>query len=174
MTGQDRSCRNEAGQENVVVYIGLGSNLGDRRAMLQKAVQCLEEEDNLEVRKVSDWYATAPIGGPRGQAEYLNGVAEIATSLPPEVLLDRLLAVEQRLGRRRRQRWGPRCIDLDLLLYGQQVIKGEHLEVPHQLMHRREFVLRGLAEIAPEVKHPLLKRTAMQLWQKVIAENKGG
>ena len=158
----------------MVAYIGLGSNLGDRRAMLQKAVQYLEDEDNLAVRKVSGWYATAPIGGPSGQEEYLNGVAEIVTSLLPEELLDRLLAVEQRSGRKRRQRWGPRCIDLDLLLYGQQVIKGEHLEVPHKLMHRREFVLRGLAEIAPEVKHPLLGMTAMQLWQKVIAEDKGG
>ena len=173
MTGQNRSCRNEAGQEEVVAYIGLGSNLGDRRAILQKALQYLEEENNLEVRQVSDWYATAPIGGPRGQAEYLNGVAEVVTSLLPEELLDRLLAVEQRLGRKRRQRWGPRCIDLDLLLYGQQVVKGEHLEVPHKLMHQREFVLRGLAEIAPEVKHPLLGMTAMQLWQKVLTENKG-
>ena len=88
-------------------------------------------------------------------------------------LLDRLLAIENRLGRKRGQGWGSRCIDLDLLLYGEEVIKTEHLQVPHKRMHEREFVLRGLAEIAPEVKHPVLGKTARQMRQEVLKKDKG-
>jgi 2-amino-4-hydroxy-6-hydroxymethyldihydropteridine diphosphokinase len=153
--------------EEVTAYIGLGSNLGDCGAMLDRAVGELRIEDDLGVLKVSSWYWTEPVGGPSGQEKYLNGVIEVLTSLRAPELLDRLLAIENRLGRKRQQRWGPRCIDLDLLLYGQEIIKEEHLEVPHRLMHQREFVLQGLAQIAPEVKHPVLGMTAEQLWQKI-------
>ena len=156
-----------------MAYIGLGSNLGDREAMLKKAVQCLREEEDLEVRKVSSWYFTEPVGGPIGQEKYLNGVIEVVTNLRAKELLDRLLAIENRLGRKRAQRWGPRCIDLDLLLYGEEVIKTEHLQVPHKRMHEREFVLRGLVEIAPEVKHPVLGKTARQMRQEVLEKDKG-
>ena len=160
-------------RKEAVAYIGLGSNLGDREAMLEKAVQCLREEDDLQVRKTSSWYATEPLGGPKGQQEYLNGVVEVATNLSAEELLDRLLAIEERLGRKRRQRWGTRCIDLDLLLYGEEVIRTENLHVPHRLMHNREFVLRGLSEIAPEVRHPVLGKTAWHIWQEVLEKDKG-
>lgn len=156
-----------------MAYIGLGSNLGDREAMLEKALRCLREEEALQVHKVSSWYFTEPVGGPRGQEKYLNGVIEVVTSLRAQELLDRLLAIENRLGRKRIQRWGPRCIDLDLLLYGEEVIKTEHLQVPHKRIPEREFVLRGLAEIAPEVKHPILGKTARQMRQKILEEDKG-
>ena len=156
-----------------MAYIGLGSNLGDREAMLEKALRCLREEEALQVRKVSSWYSTEPVGGPRGQGKYLNGVIEVVTNLRAQELLDRLLAIENRLGRKRGQRWGPRCIDLDLLLYGEEVIKTEHLQVPHKRMHEREFVLQGLAEIAPEVRHPVLGKTARQMRQEVLKKDKG-
>ena len=159
--------------KEMLAYIALGSNLGQRRAMLDTALQHLRAEDDLQVRKVSSFYVTAPIGGPKDQAEYLNGVVEIITTLKAEELLTRLLSIEKKLGRKRQQRWGPRCIDLDLLLYGQDIINSERLVVPHPLMHQREFVLRGLAEIAPDAKHPVLGMTAQQMWQKVLAQNEG-
>ena len=157
----------KAEPKEVVAYIGLGSNLGSPEAMLDMAMAQLRGEDGVRVGKVSSWYWTEPMGGPSGQPRYLNGVAEVLTELGATELLDRLGAIEQRLGRERQERWGPRCIDLDLLLYGQEIIKEERLEVPHRLMHEREFVLRGLVEIAPEVKHPGLNMTAKQLWQKI-------
>ncbi len=158
----------KAEPKEVIAYIGLGSNLGSPEAMLDRAMAQLRDEDGVRVGKVSSWYWTEPVGGPSGQPKYLNGVIEVATNLQAQELLDKLLAIEQRLGRERQERWGPRCIDLDLLLYGQEIIKEERLEVPHRLMHEREFVLRGLVEIAPDVKHPGLDMTAEQLWQKIL------
>ncbi len=165
MTGQSR--RSEAEPKEIAAYIGLGSNLGDCQAMLDRAVAELRGEDGLRVVKVSNWYRTEAVGGPADQPEYLNGVVEVVTTLAADELLDRFLSIEERLGRKREQRWGPRRIDLDLLLYGDEVIKKRELEVPHRLMHEREFVLRGLAEIAPEVKHPVGGMTAEQMWQKI-------
>ena len=92
--------------KEVVAYIGLGSNLGDRRSMLDRAIECLGEEDALQIRKVSSWYTTVPVGGPQGQAEYLNGVVEVVTSLKADELLGKLLSIEKRLGRKRQHRWG--------------------------------------------------------------------
>ncbi len=155
------------GHKEIVAYIGLGSNLGDCQAMLDRAVAELRGQDGLRVLKVSSWYWTEAVGGSADQPEYLNGVVEVLTKLGADELLDRLLSIEKRLGRKRQQRWGPRCIDLDLLLYGQEVIKKRELEVPHRLMHEREFVLRGLAQIAPDVKHPLEGMTAEQMWQRI-------
>ena len=159
--------------KETLAYVGLGSNLGNRRAMLNKAVECLAQEADLRVSKVSSFYSTAAVGGPAGQADYLNGVVEIVTRLEASALLDRLLAIEKRLHRERKQRWGPRCIDLDLLLYGQEIIRTKDLQVPHERMHEREFVLQGLREIAPEVKHPVSGKTAEQIWRDVVPENKG-
>ena len=165
MTGQSR--RSEAEPKEVAAYIGLGSNLGDCPAMLERAVEELRAEDALRVGKVSSWYWTEAVGGPSPQAKHLNGVLEVVTSLGADELLAKLLSIEKLLGRKRQQHWGPRCIDLDLLLYGQEVIKERNLEVPHRLMHERGFVLRGLAQIAPDVKHPLLGMTAEQMWQRI-------
>ena len=159
--------------KETLAYVGLGSNLGNRRAMLNKAVECLAQEADLRVSKVSSFYSTAPVGGPAGQADYLNGVLEIVTTLRADAVLNRLLAIEKLLGRERKQRWEPRCIDLDLLLYGQEVIRTENLQVPHERMHQREFVLRGLKEIAPEVKHPVTGKTAEQMWQELMTTDKG-
>ena len=171
MTGQQGSTWGKCKCGEVVAYIGLGSNLGSPEAMLERAVGALRGEDGLRVGKVSSWYWTEAVGGPSGQPKYLNGVVEVVTSLGANELLEKLLAIEKRLGRKRQQRWGPRCIDLDLLLYGQEVIKEKELEVPHRLMHERAFVLRGLAQIGPQVRHPVLGMTAKQMWKEICVKN---
>ena len=167
MSGQEGMGEGDCGVGEVVAYIGLGSNLGGPESMLDRAVGALRGEDGLRVGKVSSWYWTEAVGGPSGQPKYLNGVVEVVTSLGAKELLGKLLAIEERLGRKREQRWGPRCIDLDLLLYGQEVIREKDLEVPHRLMHERAFVLRGLAQIGPEVRHPLLGVTVEQMWREI-------
>ena len=144
-----------------VAYVGLGSNLGDRRAMLDGAVAELGNTPGVRVLRVSSVHETEPVGPP--QPRYLNAVAEVETSLAPRALLDRLLAVETRFGRVRGERWGPRTIDLDLLLHGGLVIDEPGLSVPHPRMTERAFVLAPLCELVPEGRHPVLGRTFRQL-----------
>ena len=131
-----------------VAYVGLGANLGDRDATIRAAIAELPG-----VVVVSTLRETDPVGV-TDQPRFLNGVAALETELPPRELLDRLLAVERGLGRERRERWGPRTIDLDLLLYGDEVIDEDGLTIPHPRLHERRFVLEPLAEIAPELVIP--------------------
>ena len=138
------------------VYIALGANLGDRRANIARAIDLLRSTPGITVTKVSDLIETAAVGGPPDSPPYLNGAAELQTTLDPEPLLDRLLAIEAEIGRVRRQKWEARLIDLDLLLYGNQIIRTPKLQVPHPLMHTRRFVLQPLAQIAPKTIHPTL------------------
>lgn len=144
-------------------YIALGSNLGDRTAWLEQALKALREHPAIAVLRVSAFLDTEPFGGPPGQGRYLNAVAELETSLSAEELLQALLDVETRLGRVRAERFGPRTIDLDLLLYGTLTSESPQLTLPHPRMHEREFVLRPLAEIAPQLVHPELGRTVVEL-----------
>jgi 2-amino-4-hydroxy-6-hydroxymethyldihydropteridine diphosphokinase len=134
-------------------FIGIGSNLGDREANLRKAVELVSEEDGIHVVAVSEIRETEP-AGPVEQGPFLNGAVRIETDLAPRELLERLLAVEQRLGRVRRERWGPRTIDLDLLLYGDDVVDEPSLTVPHPRLHERRFALEPLSDLAPSLEIP--------------------
>jgi 2-amino-4-hydroxy-6-hydroxymethyldihydropteridine diphosphokinase len=148
--------------------IALGSNLGNRHQVLDSAVQQLQKLPDVDVVAVSDWIETAPVGGPAGQAAFVNGAVVVKTALAPQVLLQTLLNVEQQLGRQRNKRWEPRVIDLDLLLYGCQVIDGRGpltLKIPHPWMAIRPFVLKPAAQVAADMVHPLIGWTVTQLWQ---------
>jgi 2-amino-4-hydroxy-6-hydroxymethyldihydropteridine diphosphokinase len=130
-------------------YVGLGANIGDRERTLREAVDALDAEEGIEVAAVSTLRETDPVGVGE-QPRFLNGVAALETSLGARELLDRLLAVEQRFGRVRVPgEHGPRTLDLDLLLYGDETIDEPGLAVPHPRMHERRFVLEPLAELAP-------------------------
>ena len=135
-------------------WIGLGSNVGDRRALLRRAVAALEREPQVEVQAVSSIRETEPVGY-LDQPRFFNAVARVSTDLPPRALLERLLEIERRLGRARTgPRFGPRTIDLDLLLYGAEEIAEPGLEVPHPRLHERAFVLEPLVELDPTLVVP--------------------
>jgi len=138
---------------SVIAYVGLGANLGDRRAGLEAALRALEAHPQMRLARVSSLYETAPVGV-TGQPDFLNAVAAVETTLAPRPLLDALLHLENLLGRVRTSRWGPRVIDLDLLLYGARTIALPGLDVPHPRLRERAFVLTPLAEIAPDLSLP--------------------
>ena len=155
-------------------YIALGSNLGDRHANLDEAVRLLREKPGLAVAQVSSYFETTPVGGPAGQSPYLNAAAQINTDLGPRALLQTLLDVEQRLGRVRGERNLPRTLDLDLLLFGNVIQNDPELTLPHPRMHERWFVLAPLAEIAPELMHPVLGRSMRDLLEHLPASASAG
>ena len=134
-------------------YVGLGANLGPREVTLLRAVELLAAADEVEVVAVSQLRETAPVGVV-GQPRFLNGAVALETTLAPRVLLDLLLETERSLGRIREERWGPRTVDLDLLLYGDEVVDEPGLRVPHPRLHERRFALEPLAELDPEVVIP--------------------
>ncbi|MBP0049754.1 2-amino-4-hydroxy-6-hydroxymethyldihydropteridine diphosphokinase [Marinobacterium sp. AK62] len=134
-------------------YIGLGSNLDDPQQQVSQALQELDGIERTEVCTTSALYRSDPVGPP-GQPDYVNAVAALETELAPEALLDALQAIEQAHQRVRKIHWGPRTLDLDILLYGNQVIRTERLTVPHAWMLERNFVLWPLAEIAPDLQLP--------------------
>jgi len=146
----------------MTAYIGLGSNLGDRKKNLDDAVRLLSGMPGIEAVKVSSYYETEPVGYEE-QGLFINAVARVETSLSALGLLRACQNIEIRLGRVRTVRWGPRTIDLDVLLFGTSIIDTPELEVPHPLMHERAFVLEPLCELDPDVLHPVLKKTAKEL-----------
>lgn len=150
----------------VVAYIGLGANEGDPRRQVEEAIARLAATEEIELLQASSFYLNPPLG-PADQPWYVNAVIQVRTRLTPEELLRVLHRVEQELGRVRRERWGPRVIDLDLLLYDGVILSGPDLTLPHPEMHRRSFVLAPLAEIAPQAWHPTLQKTASELLEKL-------
>lgn len=152
---------------SVLAYLGLGSNLGDRKQFLDQAVAGLGEHPGIELVEVSPYEETEPVGGPPGQVKYLNAAAKIKTDIPPLGLLQFLQEIENRLGRVRREHHGPRTIDLDLLLYGELCLKTPELEIPHPRMAERRFVLAPLAAIAPLAVHPGRQSTVADLLREL-------
>ena len=138
------------------VYVGLGSNLGDRKANIREAEQRLVELPDTRIVKASSLYESEPHGN--AKTWFINSVLEIETEFEPEELLKRTLAIEKTMGRKRvtGKRWGSRIIDIDLLLIDNQTVNKKNLKIPHPELHKRRFVLAPLAELAPHVTHPHL------------------
>ncbi len=153
-----------------VVYIALGSNLGDRSAMLARAEQAMGEA-GVRVLRRSSLYTTEPVDAPP-QPWFLNSVVEAETSLMPVQLLHVLAGIERGLGRRRLTPRGPRTMDLDILLYGSSVINTPELQVPHPGIPDRRFVLVPLAELAPGLRHPVLHKSIAELLANTTDEGK--
>ncbi|MCG9596441.1 2-amino-4-hydroxy-6-hydroxymethyldihydropteridine diphosphokinase [Vibrio sp. Isolate25] len=153
----------------ITAYIAVGSNLADPVAQAESAIDALKKLPRSEFSQASMLYSSTPMG-PQNQPDYINAVVEIHTELTPFELLDRTQAIEQEQGRvRKDERWGPRTLDLDIVLYGNEVIDSERLTVPHYGMKEREFVLYPLAEIAPNLTLPC--GTRLEDLLKVVAQN---
>lgn len=151
----------------VNAFIGLGSNLGDRAANIESAVALLGATPGVAVLRVSRNLENPAVGGPPESPPFFNAVAQVQTTLGSHALLERLLEIERTLGRQRRAKWEPRLIDLDILLFGDQIISSHDLVIPHPLMHERRFVLEPLSDIAPDAVHPVLQMTAKGLLENL-------
>lgn len=146
---------------STTVYVGLGSNEGDREAQLVAALQALGRIDAVSVERCSSLYESAPVGP--SQPRFFNAAVALACDLPPLRLLTILKQIERDLGRRPGPRWGPRPVDLDILLWGEEVVAEPLLQVPHLELHKRRFALEPLLELAPEACHPVLGLTVREL-----------
>ena len=147
------------------VYIGIGSNLGDRHKNCLRAIELLRQ-NGLPATKQSSLHETAP-WGVTDQPAFVNMAVEIETDVDPQGLLSLLRKIEKEMGRQETMRWGPRIIDLDILLYNAVTLNTDALTIPHPLMHEREFVLKPLAEIARDIMHPVLRRKVGDLYEAV-------
>jgi 2-amino-4-hydroxy-6-hydroxymethyldihydropteridine diphosphokinase len=151
-------------------YISIGSNLGNRLKYIREAIRRIEQSKEIKISKASSVYETPPAEY-KDQPWFLNMVLELETSLKPLNLLELLLEIEGQMGRRRTRRYGPRNIDLDLLLYDDLVLNSDKLTLPHPRMHERGFVLVPLAEISPQVVHPLLKKNVKRLLEDLSTDS---
>lgn len=149
-----------------IAYLGLGSNLGDRKENLDNAVDTLQSQNDINVKERSTIHETKPYGKV-DQPNFLNMCVSIETRMSPLTLLETLLGIEHSLGRVRTEVWGPRIIDIDILLYEDLELELDDLSIPHHEMHKRQFVLEPLSEIAGEVKHPGFDMTINELKHKL-------
>ena len=145
-------------------FIGLGSNISPRHKYIDSAIDKIKELPSTKIVRVSSLYETEPLGPP--QPRYINCVIQIETKLTPRELLVNLQKIENLLGRSRQIKWGERTIDSDILAYNDMIIDEEDLKVPHPLMHKRPFVLKGFCEIAPDFIHPVQKKSIRELFSK--------
>lgn len=152
-------------------YIALGSNIGDKKAYLDMAVKHLNERKDCQVKKVSDYLVTAPYGV-TDQDDFLNGALELQTILDPEELLQALHQIEQEANRVRTIHWGPRTLDLDILMYDDLVLDTPELHIPHIEMHLRDFVLIPMNQIAPWKRHPLIGKTIEEMLHNLKNKDK--
>ena len=152
----------------VDVFVGLGSNLGNRESFLASAVLMLQNHEQIYIVKESTVIETAPVGDIE-QGAFLNQVLQVETELEPAVLLNSCLAIEESQGRVRGEKWGPRTLDIDILFYGNHVLDAPSLHVPHPELHLRQFVLGPLAEIAPEFEHPVCKKNMQELLETLLS-----
>jgi 2-amino-4-hydroxy-6-hydroxymethyldihydropteridine diphosphokinase len=149
-------------------YLLLGSNLGDSRKYISDAIKSISEQVG-ELSGASSLYQTASWGN-TDQPDFLNQVIKVKTKLLPQQLLKNILVIEENFGRKRIEKWGSRTIDIDLLFYGNQIIRDENLVVPHPYLHLRRFTLMPLVELDPELFHPVLKQTVTQLYNQLDDE----
>jgi len=152
--------------ERATVYIGVGSNLGDKPHNCRHSLQRINKLPGCEVTTCSDIFKTEP-DGVTGQDWYANCVAEIKTRHTPFQVLKDLLAIEYDMGRIRTKRWESRIIDLDILLFGQAIMESDNLTIPHPLLHKRRFVLEPLVQLAPDLVHPVLNVSIRQLFNEL-------
>ncbi|HHT9129998.1 MAG TPA: 2-amino-4-hydroxy-6-hydroxymethyldihydropteridine diphosphokinase [Candidatus Brocadiaceae bacterium] len=150
----------------VCVCIGLGSNVGDRARNLVYAYDRIITLRGIQLLKLSRFYETVPAGGPP-QPMFFNAALSIKTALSPHQLLKEFQHIENLMGRVRTVKWGPRNIDIDILLYGDEIVNEDQLKIPHPLMHTRLFVLEPLIEIEPNIVHPLFNKTVLQLYRNL-------
>lgn len=154
----------------MTVLIGIGSNLGARQKNCEQVVAQLKNHPQIRLLKISCWYETKAVCLPgETQPDFINGVVEVETTLPPEALHQELKKIEWEMGREPNpKKWQPRIIDLDLLFCGDQILETPTLKIPHPLAHERLFVLEPLHEIAPNFVHPILKNTVARLYQDLL------
>jgi 2-amino-4-hydroxy-6-hydroxymethyldihydropteridine diphosphokinase len=147
---------------DMLVYIGLGSNLGDGIRNCRRAIEAIKSDPRNRLVQGSPFYRTDPVGK-KDQNWFINGVIAVETSMAPGEFMEFLLSVENEMGRIREERWGPRIIDLDILFYGDQVLSEGGLRIPHPRLHERRFVLAPLKDIAPDWVHPVFHKTVSQI-----------
>ncbi len=153
------------------VFLGIGSNKGDKLKNIRNAISSLKETQGIELLAISSLYCTSPVG-PQGQDWFINGAISLKTGLSPWDLLERLMSIEEGLGRIRDRPWGPRTMDLDILFYGDLVIDQTGLTIPHPHLHKRAFVLVPLMELAPDLLHPVFKKTISQLLEGLRSDER--
>jgi 2-amino-4-hydroxy-6-hydroxymethyldihydropteridine diphosphokinase len=152
--------------ENTIAYIGIGSNVGNKALNCRYSIDKIDQLPGCHVTACSALFKTEPVGV-TGQNWYVNCISQVTTTQRPTQLLKNLMKIESAMGRVRKKRWEARIIDLDILLFGEEIIESNNLVIPHPLLHKRRFVLEPLVQLAPDLMHPVLQLTIRQLLNKL-------